>query len=180
MSKPTKNSLLIFIETVLGVKLNRHQRHIVQAVLQQRRVAIASCHSAGKTFVLACLAIAWTAIHPDARTIIVVPGWLMAKSVIFAEIHTLLERAKHQLPVVSSTLTEIRFGAKNVILGLSASDPGRLQGHHSGHLLVVVDEAPAVDVTFWPSIEGTLDGGDSRLVIAGNPVTLSGAFHDAF
>jgi hypothetical protein len=181
MSKPTKqNSLLIFIETVLGVKLTRHQRRIVQAVLQHRRVAVASCHAIGKSFVLAALAIAWAAIHPDARVLIIVPGWLMARSVIFSEIHALLERAKHQLPIVSSTQTEIRFGAKNFIMGLSTADAGRLQGHHSGHLLVIVDEAAAIDPAFWPAIEGTLAGGDSRLIIAGNPVVVVGPFAEAF
>jgi len=180
MPKPTKNSLLVFIETVLGVKLTRHQRRIVQAVLQHRRVAVASCHAIGKSFVLAALAIAWAAIHPDARVLIIVPGWLMARSIIFSEIHALLERAKHQLPIVSSTQTEIRFGAKNFIMGLSTADAGRLQGHHSANLLVIVDEASAIDVTFWPSIEGTLAGGDSRLIIAGNPTVVGGPFYDAF
>ena len=89
---------------------------------------------------------------PDARVLIVVPGWLMARSVIFSEIHSLLERAKYRLPVVSSTQTEIRFGAKNFIMGLSTTDAGRLQGHHFENLLVVVDECTAIDPTFWPLV----------------------------
>ena len=104
----------------------------------------------------------------------------MNKAVVWTEIYSILERAKHRLPIVSQTMTEIRLGQKNFILGISASDAGRLQGHHSEHMLVIVDEAAAIDESFWPAIEGVLASGDSRLVISGNPTTVGGFFYDAF
>jgi hypothetical protein len=55
-----------------------------------------------------------------------------------------------------------------------------LQGQHSERLLVIVDEAPGLDPSFWPSIEGTLASGDSRLLMLGNPTVTSGPFYDAF
>ncbi len=148
--------------------------------MRARRTAIASCHATGKSFVLACAALGFAALHRDSRVLIVTPGWLMNRAVIWTEIHSLLARAKHRLPIVSSTQTEIRLGPKNLVIGLSAADAGRLQGHHSEHLLLIVDETAALDPTFWPAIEGVLASGNSRLLIAGNPTTTTGVFYDAF
>jgi hypothetical protein len=63
---------------------------------------------------------------------------------------------------------------------MSTADSGRLQGQHSARLLVIIDETPAIDPDFWPSIEGTLSSGDSRLLILGNPTVVGGPFYDAF
>src|SRR5690348_7763210 len=106
MPKQSK-TLIAFVEGTLGQKLTRHQRRILQAVVRSRHVAIAGAHGLGKSFVLACLAIAWAAVHPDSRVLIITPGWLMNKAVLWTEIYSILERAKHRLPIVSQTMTEI-------------------------------------------------------------------------
>ena len=119
--KPSQsNALIAFIEGPLHQKLSRHQRRILQAVARSRHVAIAGAHGTGKSFVLACLAIAWAAIYPDSRVLIVTPGWLMNKAVVWTEIYSILERAKHRLPIVSQTMTEIRLGQKNFIMAISS------------------------------------------------------------
>jgi hypothetical protein len=85
-----------------------------------------------------------------------------------------------RLPTQVVNQTEIRFGPSNLILGLSAADSARLQGHHSPRLLLICDEAPGLPSEFWPSIEGILSSGDSRLLLLGNPTVTSGYFYDAF
>jgi phage terminase large subunit len=176
----TTANLSALAEKLLGVKLNRHQRLMLRSIMRNRRTAVASCHAAGKSYALACAAIGWSLLYDDARVVIVTPGWITNRRTIWAEIHALLARARMQVPVLSQTQTELRLGPRNLIIGLSASDAGRLQGHHSEHLLVIIDEAPAIDPEFWPSVEGLLAGGDSRLVISGNPTVTSGPFYDAF
>lgn len=169
-----------FAEIALAANLTNHQRLMLQAVARSRRVAVAACHATGKSYGLGCLALAHVSLYEDARVICLTPGWLMNRAVIWSEIHALLEHAPQRLPVVSQTQTELRLGAKNMILGLSAADAGRLQGHHSKNLLVVVDETAALAPYFWPAIEGVLASGDSRLIISGNPTVTSGPFFDAF
>jgi hypothetical protein len=181
MPKTTNNLIVATAERLLGVKLTRHQRRILQAVMRSRRVAVASCHSAGKSYVLACLAITFAMMYEDARILVITPGWLMNKAIIWREIDAILERASHRLPILGRTQTELRLGTKNFVIGLSTGDSGRLQGHHSQNLLCIIDEVSALDPDFWPAIEGLLaSGNNTRLIISGNPTVAAGPFYDAF
>jgi phage terminase large subunit len=172
--------LVSFAANILGANLWDVQRDILNAIEQYRQVAIAACHASGKSYVAACAAIGFAALHADSRVLTIAPGWLMTRTVLWSEIHSLLQRAKYKLPIVSATQTEIRLGPKNMILGLSAADAGRLQGHHAEHILIIADEAAALDDSFWPAIHGVLASGNSRLLILGNPTTTTGYFRDAF
>jgi hypothetical protein len=174
------NSLVGFAQKVLGADLWDKQCEILRAVETERQVAIAACHASGKSYVAAGAAIGFAALHEDARVITIAPGWLGVRTVLWSEIHSLLERAKYKLPTVVSNQTEIRLGTRNLILGLSASDSARLQGHHAGNILIIADEAAGIDESFWPSIYGILAGGHARLLLLGNPTTTSGTFYDCF
>ena len=174
------NNLLGFAQKVLGADLWDKQCEILRAVETERQVAIAACHASGKSYVAACAAIGFAALHADARVITIAPGWLGVRTVLWSEIHSLLGRAKYKLPTVVSNQTEIRLGTRNLILGLSASDSARLQGHHAGNILIIADEAAGIDESFWPSIYGILAGGRARLLLLGNPTTTSGTFYDCF
>jgi len=174
------NSLLQFAGRILGADLFDVQREILLALETDRRVAVKAAHATGKTFAAACAAIAFAALHGDSRVLTIHPGWLGVRTVLWSEIHALLARARLKLPTTNLTQTEIKLGPKNMILGLSAADAGRLQGHHAEHILVIVDEACAIDPTFWPSIEGVLASGDARLLLLGNPTVTSGYFYDCF
>jgi len=47
-------------------------------------------------------------------------------------------------------------------------------------MLVLVDEAPAIEESFWPPLEAALAGGEARILIAGNPLSPVGYFHECF
>jgi hypothetical protein len=181
MTMPKNNSDPIrFAESVFGVSLWERQQTILRAVERDRRVAVKAAHSTGKTFAAACAALWFAARHRNARVIILAPGWLTVRAVIWSEIHSLLARARLKLPTTVENQTEIRFGPDNLIIGLSTNDANRLQGHHSEHLLIICDETPGISADFWPAIEGILASGDSHLLLLGNPVQASGYFYDAF
>jgi len=169
-----------FGESMFGVKLWSAQKAIIRAILNNRRVAVKAAHSTGKTHAAALLALWYVSRFEDARVVTIAPGWLMVRSVLWSEIHGLLQRAQYRLPFTAVNQMEVKFGPKNMILGLSTNDAARLQGQHSEKLLVIVDEAPGLPAEFWPSIEGTLASGDSRLLMMGNPTLTSGPFFDAF
>lgn len=167
-----------FAERVLGVQLTQHQLYMLDAVVRHRRTAIAGCHASGKSFCAAVLAIWWAVRHKDARVLIISPTWMQVRSVLWHEIHSLLRNARMRLPLDTENQVEIRLDS-SLVLGLSTNDSGRLQGHHSANTLILVDEATAIPADFWPSIEGILAGGKSRMVLMGNPVAL-GYFSDCF
>jgi phage terminase large subunit len=176
----SNNAIAALAERLLSVKLTKHQRRILQAVMRSRRVAVASCHGIGKSYALAVLALTFALMYEDARVLIITPGWLMNRAVIWSEIDAILERARHKLPIASRTQTELRLGPRNFIIGLSTADPGRLQGHHSENLLVIIDEVAAIDPNYFPAVEGLLAAGNAKLIISGNPTVPSGPFYDAF
>lgn len=169
-----------FAKSVFNVELWSEQEHILRAIKRERRVAIKAAHSTGKTFVSAIAAIWFAARYEKSRVITLAPGWLTTRAVIWSEIHSLLARARLRLPATTLNQTEIRLGPDNLIIGLSTNDSSRLQGHHAEHLLIIADEAPGIDPSFWPAVEGILASGDSHLLLLGNPTVSSGYFYDAF
>ena len=171
---------LNFAENVLGLDLWSRQKTAMKAILTSRRIAEADCHSSGKTLAAAALALWWAMRWPDARVVTLAPGWLLMKSVLWAEIHSLIQRSSTSCPRLRSARLRSSSDPKNLILGLSTNEITRLQGQHSEHLLVVVDEAPGFPEEQWPAVEGMLASGDGRLLMLGNPTIPSGPFYNAF
>jgi phage terminase large subunit len=169
-----------FAENILGVELWDKQKKILSTIASERRVAITGGHGVGKTHVVACAAIWWACSHEDAVVITLSPGWLQTRSVMWATIHLLLQRARYKLPAEVVNKTEIRFGPSNMLIGMSTDQSGRLQGFHSPNLLYVADESVAIDESFWPSILGTLTSNNAHLVVLSNPTINTGFFADCF
>jgi hypothetical protein len=178
--QPNSRDPVVFTEHLFNLKLWDVQRQLMRAVVNGRRIAVSGCHSSGKTLAAAALALWWACRWRDARVLILAPGWLTVRAVIWSEIHSLLARGRMRLPTQVVNQTEIRFGPSNLILGLSAADSARLQGHHSPRLLLICDEAVGLPAEFWPSIEGILSSGESRLLLLSNPTVTGGYFYDAF
>jgi phage terminase large subunit len=169
-----------FAEQVFGVQLWDAQRSILRAIPTERRIAVKAAHASGKSFMAACGAIWFAARHQNARVLTLAPGWLTTRTVLWSEIHSLLQRARLRLPTTVQNQTEIRFGPDNLILGLSSNESARLQGHHAEHVLLIADESPGISEDLWPAIEGILASGDSHLLLLGNPTVNAGYFYDAF
>ena len=182
MPKSSTNNTdpVAFAERMLGAKLWDKQREILRAIETERRVAVKACHASGKTYVAACAALRFAARHRNSRVITLAPGWLTTRAVIWSEIHAILQSAQFRLPTSTVNQTEIRLGPNNLIIGLSTNEATRLQGHHAEHILIIADEAVGIANEFWPAVEGILSGGDSHLLLLGNPTSTSGYFYDAF
>ena len=174
------NDPVRFAKSVFDATLWDRQAEIAHAVETERRVAVKACHASGKTFDAAAIALWFACRYRNARVITLAPGWLTTRAVIWSEIHSLLQRARFKLPTTVANQTEIRFGPDNLLIGLSANEPTRLQGHHAEHILLIADEATGINPEFWPAVEGILASGDSHLLLLGNPTVNSGYFYDAF
>src|SRR5215469_3729634 len=120
--------------------------------------------------------------HPDGIVVTTAPTWLQTEKVIWGEIRKLLLSAQ-QRGLVSfprPQRTELRLGPYNYAIGISTDDSSRFQGFHSGHVLVVIDEAPGVRAEVYEAVEGIRAGGQVHVLALGNPVVAAGAFHAAF
>ncbi len=65
-------------------------------------------------------------------------------------------------------------------MGLSADTADQFQGFHSENMFIVVDEAEGVSDEIYEAIEAVMTSSDPRLLLIGNPTTVSGAFRRAF
>jgi hypothetical protein len=171
---------VLFCESLFNIRLWDQQKAIIRSIASDRRVAIRGAHATGKSFCVAAAIIWWAVRHRQSRVITLAPGWLQTKSVLWAEIHSLLSKARYRLPAQQVNLTEIRLGADNQILGLSTNEASRLSGFHGANVLFVIDECVAIDESFFPAVMGVLAGGNAHLVVLSNPTVNVGYFADCF
>jgi phage terminase large subunit len=187
--KPTKStagSLLrdpvLFARKVVGADLWKSQREILTAIARHSRVAVKACHSSGKTYAIALAALWWLTAHRDGIVVTTAPTWLQVEKIVWGEIKSAVLRSKLcgkiNFPVPTST--SLRLGPQNYAIGLSTDEASRFQGFHSGHLLIVLDEAPGVRAEVYEAIEGLRAGGQVRVLALGNPTVSGGPFYSAF
>jgi hypothetical protein len=77
-------------------------------------------------------------------------------------------------------VAKLELGSRWFAIGLSTNEPERFQGHHSDHLLLVVDEASGVDERIFQAAEGFLTAEGAKVLMIGNPTQVGGTFHRSF
>jgi phage terminase large subunit len=167
-----------FAQTFLGHELWTAQVAILRALKSSPRVAVKACHSSSKTRTAAEAVLWWITYFEDGIALTTAPTFTQVKQVLWGEIRRAAERA--QLAYPRPNLTELKLGPGNYALGLSTNQGVRFQGFHSGHLLVVIDEAVGVEGEIWEAIEGARAGGQVRVLALANPTVPSGPFYAAF
>ena len=168
-----------FATEALGVDLWDAQQSIARAVRDFPRVAVRSCHAAGKTFLAAVVVLWFLCTRRDALVLTTASTFRQVRYVLWRTIHRLATTAP--LPLGAAlTETEMRLAEQWFALGLSTDNPERFQGFHAPHVLVVVDEPGAVPKPVFAAVEGVLASGHTRLLMIGNPTQSDGPFFDAF
>jgi phage terminase large subunit len=171
-----------FTRAVTGGNLWQAQRDILDAIARHSRVAVKACHASGKSYAIALAVVWWLVAHPDGIVVTTAPTWLQVDKVIWGEIKKILlqVQARGIVKLPRPQQTELRIGPGNYAIGLSTDDSSRLQGFHSGHVLIVLDEAPGVRPDIYEAIEGIRAGGEVHVLAIGNPTVASGPFYAAF
>lgn len=171
-----------FARMALGVELWETQREILAAVAHHNRIAVKACHASGKTFAIAVAVLWWLVAHSDGIIVTTAPTWLQVEQIIWGEIRKLLIHAEARgvLKFPRPQRTQLKLGPQNYAIGLSTDDSSRFQGFHSGHVLIVIDEAPGVRAEIFEAIEGIRAGGQVHVLAIGNPTWAGGPFYDAF
>ena len=78
------------------------------------------------------------------------------------------------------TKTSLELSPNHYALGLSTDSPERFQGFHEENILFIVDEASGVHEDVYEAIEGSMTSRRARLLLIGNPTSVSGTFYKAF
>jgi len=167
-----------FSRGVLGHDPWELQEQILDSLWKNRRTAVRSCHSSGKTMISADAVLAWIAQYQEGIAITTAPGWMQVEKLSWGEIRSSAAHSKVAFP--TPLLTELKISDKNYAIGISTRESTRFQGFKGTHVLIVLDEAPGVRPEVWEAINGLRAGGIVHILAIGNPTIVGGDFHDAF
>jgi phage terminase large subunit len=151
------------------------QRTIMESVRDHPRVAVRSCHGAGKSHVAARIAL-WF-LYSFFRSIVITtaPTGRQVQRILWQE----LRRAHTNARVALGG----RLGMKDLQLddgwfafGFSTDEGDSFQGPHAEHVLFIGDEASGLDSGLWAAIDGILTSAHCRALFIGNPTNPASAF----
>ena len=168
-----------FAGEILGVYLWSKQQEVLEALKDHRRVAVKSGNGLGKGF-SAAVAILWFLYcHDEAVVLSTASTFRQVRHVLWREVHRRYNQANYSLGGrMLDTRLELSEG--RFALGLSADSGDEFQGFHSPNMLIVVDEAEGVSEPIYEAIEAVMTSENCRLLMIGNPTTMSGTFRRAF
>ncbi len=162
----------------------RKQAEILRALAVNRRVAVASCNSAGKSW-LAARAAGWFMLNFEPAIVVTTaPTDRQVRRILWKEIHSLHARAERQGNSLGGKLLAKawEFDKEHFAFGFATRDydPDAFQGIHSENIMVIVDEAAGISEPIWEGIMSVVRGSNAKLLAIGNPTNLDGTFYRAF
>ena len=176
---PANGSPVLFAEDVLHVTLWTKQKEVLEALRNNRRVAVKSGNGLGKGFCSAVAVLWFLHTHNPAIVLSTAPTFRQVRHVLWRQIRRLYRPAADAL---GGKMLDTRWELADdrYAMGLSADSADQFQGFHSDNMLIVVDEAEGVSDEIYEGIEAVMTSSEPRLLLIGNPTTVSGAFRRAF
>lgn len=171
---------LFVTREMIGEKPWWAQEEILKSIRVNKVTTVRSCHDVGKSYTASRAAIDFLTAFEDSIVVTTAPTFRQVEHVIWREIRGAHKKSK--IPLGGKMLkTRLDFSEEWYAIGISTNDPDRFQGFHakSGHILVIVDEAAGVSEEVFQAIDALLTTGGARLLLIGNPTSLSGRFYDS-
>ncbi len=168
-----------FVRDSLGATPWQKQVDILLALRDHRFVAVRSCNGSGKTYVAAHVVVWWLMSNDDAIVITTAPTQRQVEDLLWREIRD-IHRNNRELIGGKLSKTRLELAERHYAFGFSTNTAERFQGFHQTHILFVVDEASGVSTTIFNAIVGSITSKDAKILLIGNPNSLSGVFYDAF
>lgn len=161
-----------FVEQGLGERLWSKQREILVSVRDNKRTSVPACHANGKSHLAARLVAWWVMTHEvgTAQVVTTATSFRQVRNILWSHIRRL--HATHNLDG-SCLMVEWKRQTDTVAFGFAPAQYNEtaLQGIHAPNLLVVVDEAGGISDTIGTALEALMTGGNTRLLLLGNPPT---------
>lgn len=173
-----------FAEKVLQLDLVDYQKAFLRDVANEERVAWVGGHSTGKTVAAAILVIWYLLTRPGCRCVITSATFeRQVGRVIFAKIKGMVAGASEPLPLdVYGTRCEVSGYPEWSCEGVPSSKPENFAGFHSTHMLVIADEAKAIEHSVFIELQSVLASAvkENRLVMVSTAGPAQGYFYQAF
>lgn len=174
-----------FVVEVLHARPTKQQERVLRALeTQGAKVAVKSCHGAGKSALVAWIILWAVCCFADVKVPVTAPTAHQLNDVIRSEV----EKWKARMPEALRCLVQVTADKVSVsgLPGFAAFRTGRkenpeaLQGFHAKRLLFLVDEASGIDEKVFEVAQGALTGKDNSICMFANPTRTSGFFYNAF
>ena len=168
-----------FARDFLRVDLWSKQEEVLLAVRHHRRVAVKAGNGLGKGFTAAVAVLWFICSHRPATVLTTAPTARQVRHVLWREIRRLHRASPYN---IGGKMLHTRFELETdrFALGLSTDEVDQFQGFHSPNMLIVVDEAEGVIEPIYEAIDAVMTAGNSKLLLIGNPTSVTGTFRRAF
>ncbi len=155
------------------------QEEVLAALPDHQRVAVKSGNGLGKGFSAAAAVLWFLYCHDPAIVLSTAPTFRQVRHILWRQIRRLYRPARE---VLGGKMLDTRWelAEDRYAMGLSADSADEFQGFHSPNMFIVVDEAEGVSDEIYEAIDAVMTSSEPRLLLIGNPTTVSGAFHRAF
>ena len=178
-----------FCRDVLGARLDKEQRAIIDSVQYNPLTAVASGTSRGKDYVAACASVSFMYLTPrfdangimtsNTKVAMTAPSGRQVTNIMTPEIRRLIRTARRKFPFACPgrlVSDDIRTDYDEWFLTGFKADDNNMEawsGFHAANTMFVVTEASGISETIFNAIEGNLQG-NSRLLIVFNPNVTTG------
>jgi hypothetical protein len=159
-----------------------------ELLVKKRRLSVRSGHGVGKSAFLAWTVLWFLTCYFPTRIPCTAPTGHQLSDVLWAEVTKWLREMDvtcpalaKQIEVKKDTICVIDAPKESFAAARTArpEKPEALQGFHSEHLLVIVDEASGVPDKIFEVGEGTLTEESAFIIMTSNPTRTSGYFYDS-
>jgi len=187
-----RDNPLSFVEQCLGHAPDVWQKEFLAAVATpenpfgERKISVRSGHGTGKSTVV-CWALIWHLLFRfPQKSVVTAPSQNQLFSALWpdlkAYIDALPEVLRSMIEYTSETIRLIEAPHESFVHAkVSRLDNyDALQGVHSEHTFLCVDEAAGVHQKVYQAAFGSMSSKSARMILTGNPTRQSGYFFDTF
>ena len=172
------NDPVLWAEEKVGLILWSKQKEILRSVAENKRTAVKSCHSIGKTFISAVAAAWWVETRDNCMVQSTAPTYQQVHTLLWEEIRKLHHSAGlvGRVNLQDQWLKEIvKEGRKQQVVVGEGKKPadGNIHGFHGTHrpdgVLAIYDEGCGVAEAIFTGGEAITTGNHDRQLTVGNP-----------
>ena len=181
-----RNDPVGFIRDVWGVEPIYYQKEILEDIFNpdERSISARSGHGVGKTTTAAWASIIFLLTRFRCKAVLTAPTSKQLYDALFAEIRDWtgqLPDDLERLLLVKSDTVQLRAAPESAFISARTSraeQPEALQGVHSDHVLLIVDEASGVPNAVYEAASGSMSSPSATTLLRGNPVHAQGYFYE--
>lgn len=177
---------VLFVMEVFGADPDDWQREVLKAYGNgSRRISIRSCHGVGKTVVMSWIAVHHLLTKWPQKSVATAPTSAQLYDALASECKAWINRLPppvRELLEVKTDRIELKADPDGSFLSFRTSrqeSPEALQGLHSDHVLLLVDEASGVPESVFEASVGSMSGHNAVTILASNPTRSTGTFYDS-